>query len=157
MNACPPASTKRLLDQIEEGPVSPQQLTTPTPMPTSDDRTRAIECDAQPLLLPQVIAWAQDAAPSDRPGLDTTVEVLFLNAATHAHGPLRLVLISHTSGILDLAVMDQGPLNDTSPTLTDGGGLAKVEQIAEWGWYGDHRGHTVWARLPLTTQETHGE
>lgn len=157
MNACPPASTKRLLDQIEEGPVSPQQLTTPTPMPTSDARTQAIECAAEPLLLPQVIAWAKDAAQSDRPGLDTTVKELFLNAATHAHGPIRLVLIQHTNGSLDLAVMDHGPRNDTSPTPTPCGGLAKVEQIAEWGWYGDHRGHTVWARLPLHTKETHSE
>lgn len=135
--------------------MSPQQLA--KPMPTSDHRTRAIECPADHLLLPQVRAWASNTTQNSRPDLDTIVDTLFLNAVTHAHGPVRLVIIQHTSGGLDLAVIDNGSLNNTSPTLTEGGGLAKINQISEWGWYGDQRGHTVWARLPPRNTEAHPE
>lgn len=135
---------------------SAQKLPLPKVIRTSDTRTRAVEYAALPELLPQVLSWIRSAGyspGSEHDALVRTAEALFVNAAHHARGPVRLVLIQHSPHRVDLAVRDCGPKHAATPhpDPKPGGGLATVEAITEsWGWYGDSRGHTVWARIPTS-------
>lgn len=140
--------------------MSPQKLPLPRIVRTGHDHSRSVKYAALPDLLPQVLSWARSTtkipAPT-RTKLASLVEILFLNASHHAYGPVTLTLIERSQHT-DLIVRDNGAVHGTSPNPGPEGGLATLERITKtWGWYGDHRGHTVWARLPLNTQETHGE
>lgn len=129
------------------------QLPLPRSIRTSDRSTHAVEYAADIRLLPQVIRWARTSSNLSTPEASTVAaatEALFLNAAVHAYGPIRLVLVRHSHRSAALAVMDQGPRDNSFPGHPDprpGSSLHTLGQTLTWGWYGDHRGHTVWARL----------
>lgn len=138
-------------------------MTTAPPLPrnvrTSDSDTRVIEYGPDLRMIPQLRRWAHASSGLDRTAADPLIEaavLLFDNALTHTRsgrpgGSTRLV-ITRRPHCLHLAVKDQGPLpgyGPGDPILGRGAGLVRLTEVCtRWGWYGDQRGHTVWAELP---------
>ncbi len=128
------------------------QLPLPRPIRTSDRTTHAVEFAADIKLLPQVIRWARTCSnmPEGAQTISEATQTLFLNAAVHAQGPIRIVVVRHSRRSVALAVIDQGPRDNSSPGHPEpqpGSSLYELGKNSTWGWYGDHRGHTVWTRI----------